>query len=460
MGIRLSYLCLIVVALTLVSGQSTSSINYTSDIITSSGGGDISSSNYGNEIVVGTVTGSSSSSLYTNLIGFFFGSGASVVGEINNAPNYPAVSLTSSDGSNYSNQDLICGATISDPDNDSLDVAVKWYKDSSLDSTTSFDNGYVNGTSFTHSLASSSTSTGDVWFCSIRLYDKQAYSGWGNSSNLTVLETLAVVLETPDAGGGIGAVSVANISIVPTELNIDLIVNRNIESKITITNLENNSVIVRIGEENLDQMIIFTETIIMLGPLESKEIGIVFVAQNQTGIFTGKILIGNKEVLVSLNIRTVLLLFDSNIIVLNKDYKVIQGESLKTKITLIPMGDKERMDVTLNYIVKDYSGKIYLTKSETLLITEQVNFERSFGTGALPTGRYVVGLELIYPNGVAPSSAHFEVTRKIPIEVLTTLNIYSAAGILLILILIILIREILKNKKKGKRIHKKKRKKK
>ena len=450
--IRLSYLYLVLVALTLVSGQSTSSLNYTSDIITSSGGGDISSGNYGNEIVIGTITGKTISSLFVNQLGFFFGAGA-IVAAANNAPDDPTVSLTSADGSNYANQDLNCDAIITDPEGNDLDVTVKWYKDNLEISSTGFSN-QANGTSFTTSLASSTTSVGDVWMCSMRLFDGQSYSSWINSSNLTVLEIPDVVSETSSSGGA----SVINVSVDPAEFNINLIVNRNKEAKILITNLGTDSAIVRLGEENLDQFVIFEEDIVTLGPLESKEVNIVFVAQNQTGIFTGKILIGNKEILVSLNIRTVLLLFDSDIVVLNKDYKVMQEETLKTKITLIPMGDKERMDVTLNYIIKDYIGNIYLTKSETLLITEQVSIERSFETGSLPIGNYIVGLELIYPNGIAPSSAHFEVVGKIPAGLFTKLIIYLVFGVLFLLVIVMLIREILKDKKRVRRVRNKNRK--
>jgi hypothetical protein len=150
-----------------------------------------------------------------------------------------------------------------------------------------------------------------------------------------------------------------------------------------------------------------------------------------------------------------LLLFDSNIIVLNDNYLVPQGDKLRTSVTLIPLGDKERMDVTLNYIIKDYEGHIYLTRSETVLIENQVNFKRNFDTGILPLGQYIVGLELIYPNGVAPSSAHFEVTQGRQNTFFGKVVFFLINLILIVLILIIIlivwriIKQMILNKKLG-----------
>lgn len=215
----------------------------------------------------------------------------------------------------------------------------------------------------------------------------------------------------PSGGSGV-YVSPKTLTASPTEFNINLAVNTNVERLVTITNVGSSAVNLSISQTNLDGMIILGANQILVAPGESNSFSVVFVALNETGIFTGKIKVGSLEIPVSLNVKTKLLLFDSNIVVLNKDYLVQQGDDLKTQVTLIPLGDKERLDVTLHYVVKDYDGKVYLTKSETLLVEKQINFKRNFDTGILPVGKYVVGLELVYPNGVAPSSAHFEVIPR------------------------------------------------
>ena len=185
-------------------------------------------------------------------------------------------------------------------------------------------------------------------------------------------------------------------------------------------------------------MVILGNTTLIIAAGETKQFNVVFVALSEPGIYTGTIIVGNRQVLVSLNVKTKLLLFDSNIVVLNEDYKVPQGDNLKTLITLIPLGDPERLDVTLRYAVKNYRNEIYLTKSETLLVEEQVELKRNFDTGTLPLGDYVIGLELIYPNGVAPSSAHFEVIEK-EAGIVGRIILFLLILILLILIIIVII---------------------
>ncbi|GAI91092.1 unnamed protein product [marine sediment metagenome] len=77
--------------------------------------------------------------------------------------------------------------------------------------------------------------------------------------------------------------------------------------------------------------------------------------------------------------------------------------------------------------------------SETTMVEDQVEFKRNFDTGILPLGKYIVGLQLVYPNGVAPSSAHFEVIEKPPISVFGKIVFFLIILILIILILIIII---------------------
>lgn len=262
--------------------------------------------------------------------------------------------------------------------------------------------------------------------------DGNTVSGDGCSS------TCQTEAAAPPTGGG-GGVVAQNILVNPTEFNINLAINTNVEEQILVTNLGLSSLNLSVFQQNLGGMILLSHTSLGLNPGESKVITVVFVALSQTGIFTGKIKIGIKEVLVSLNIRTKLLLFDSNIVVLNRDYLVKQGNKLETEVTLIPLGDPSRLDVTLNYVIMNFdSNKTFLTHSETILIEEEVKFRRDFDTGALPVGPYIIGLELIYPNGVAPSSASFEITERLPFSFGKFL-FYFVMFILLIIIIILII---------------------
>ncbi len=250
--------------------------------------------------------------------------------------------------------------------------------------------------------------------------------------------TCVAVSVTPPEGNG-GVTPTVSISLDPTEISLTMAIDTAVDQIIKVTNLKTSPVTVSVGQFGLDNMVLLEETSLTLATGETKNLNIRFVAPAQPGIFTGKILIGTKQVLVSLNIKTKLLLFDSNIIVLNKDYRVAQGEKLKTQVTLVPLGDEERLDVTLNYVIKDYDDEVYLTQSETLLVERQIDFKRNFDTGMLPMGKYIIGLELVYPNGVAPSSAHFEIVQKITTDFLGSLMFILLTAILIVAILIVLL---------------------
>lgn len=263
-------------------------------------------------------------------------------------------------------------------------------------------------------------------------------SGYTCSSG-TCVSTTTPSGGTTGGGGTTGVTSLAAISTIPSEFNVNLAIDTTVEKVIQVTNTGSASTTVSVSESELGNHVILGSKSLTINPGQTKNLDVIFVALSEPGIYTGQIIIGGKSVLVTLNVKTELLLFDSNIVVLNPNYKVEQGGDLETRVTLIPMGDPARLDVTLNYVIKDYANNIYLTKSETLLVEEQMEIERDFDTGEIPLGDYIIGLELIYPNGVAPSSAHFEIVEKTPAGIFTKVILYLIILILIILILIIII---------------------
>lgn len=240
-------------------------------------------------------------------------------------------------------------------------------------------------------------------------------SGYSCNSGICVVTGTTPGGTTPSGGGG-SIISINNVTttvvIIPTQLNLKMAVNTSNKQIIKITNNGNVNQTFSITQENLSDMIIIRNVSLTVSPGETKELEVIFVSSEQTGIFTGKINIGNYQVSVNLEVKTNLLLFDSNIIVLTRGSKVSEGKPLKTKVTLVPMGDKERTDVNLNYIIKDANGEIYFTHSETVLVQDRMDLYRDFDIGNLPLGKYVINLELVYPGGKAPSSAQFEIVKQ------------------------------------------------
>ena len=114
----------------------------------------------------------------------------------------------------------------------------------------------------------------------------------------------------PPSPGGDGETiitPISNIIIDPTVLNINLAVNTNVERIITVRNAGDSSKGLIISQEGLEGKIILGTTSLNLDPGETKSFKVIFVALDETGIFTGKIKIGTGEVLVALNIKTKLI---------------------------------------------------------------------------------------------------------------------------------------------------------
>jgi len=261
------------------------------------------------------------------------------------------------------------------------------------------------------------------------------------ASGYTCTSGVCVAEEAPSGGGGPsgGGVKVKDIVIVPKEINLKMAINTNQKEIIKITNEGSSTKKLSVYQTDLNKMVILEDSLVTIAPGETKELEVIFVASDEVGIFTGKIFIDGYDVLVTLNVKTKLLLFDSNIVVLNRNYKISQGKELRTKVGLIPMGDEERLDVTLNYVIKDYEGKVYLTQSETVLVEHEMDFKRNFETGMLPLGDYIIGLELVYPGGVAPSSAHFEIVEKSLEYTFGLILFFLVVGIIIVAILIVVL---------------------
>ncbi|MGC9310018.1 MAG: hypothetical protein ACP5D2_04975, partial [Candidatus Nanoarchaeia archaeon] len=252
---------------------------------------------------------------------------------------------------------------------------------------------------------------------------------------------------TSGGGGGGGAVSipvVGGVELDVSELVLNMVLNSHAERVIKITNLGDAKTL-SLGNTNLDGIVLFEKEQIEIGANETKELRVVFVAPDETGVRTGKILIGGHEILITINTESKLLLFDAMISISDKE--ILEGSTLDSQVTLLPMGEEPRLDVYLTYYIKDFSGNTHLLEEDTILVEAEKSFKRRFDTSKLEPGRYVLGLELKYPNGVATSSSNFEI-----VEGNIFLKYIIIGGILFVIIgLILLFIRYEKTKKKGRK---------
>jgi hypothetical protein len=318
-----------------------------------------------------------------------------------------------------------------------------------------YDNGQGNfeGKDFNVELYNASDYTNpNNLIASYDIYD--LINGYNSFPELNITTGLSyqlvidasLVPETEISSGGGGGIeeklaSIKNLVITQKILNIPIIINKVKTEKIELYNNGSSVINVSIGVEGLEDILIIKkkDRSFKLNAGERKEIEIKIAAPSAPGIYTGKLIINGQEVLITLNVNTKELLFDAKIIIPDELKIINKGDKLKTKITLIPLGEAG-LDVTLKYIISDFSGKNFLTESETIKVNENLTFTKEFATNNLPTGDYIFGLEVLYEKNVATTSANFKVIEK-GLLTLSGNSILLILGIaIIILILLILIR--------------------
>jgi len=122
---------------------------------------------------------------------------------ISGPPETPTPEINSTDGTNFETQNLNCYDTLIDVDEDLMNATVRWYKDDVLNLTVDYNDSYSNGYKFNAVLDSGNISSGEIWKCSLRLFDG-GFSEWGNSSDLTIIDSEPpnIIWEPPTPNNG------------------------------------------------------------------------------------------------------------------------------------------------------------------------------------------------------------------------------------------------------------------
>lgn len=160
-----------------------------------------------------------------------------------------------------------------------------------------------------------------------------------------------------------------------------------------------------------------------------------------------------KEIPVVINVKSENFLFDASISLPSALRIVNAGDLLRAQVNLLQVGTKEKVDVVASYVIKDFAGEIYLEDSETFAVENEKSFVKEFPTEGLPPGKYVLGMEIVYPGAFATSSSVFEVEEKAGFGGfgLTKTNITLLVAVAIIIVLIILVIVIRRSMRKKKR---------
>jgi len=284
-------------------------------------------------------------------------------------------------------------------------------------------------------------------------------TGYSCSSYTCIIDETEVPSTEGGGGGGGGgggssgaAISNSIILITPDIINLTLPFNPVTSSaprfpqKIYIYNKGTSQQNLTItASENLKEVLIDLKDSVSVEPEEYKELAFIFISPLEKKEIVGEITIGGKKIAVYIHAISTPLWFDANVVVLNKGYSIVQGGTLKTKIELVPMGDPSKLDVSLSFTIKDYSGKIYITQKDTLFVEERMTVNKVFDVSKLPVGKYIIHLDLIYPGGSAPTTANFGIVKNNLLEKIP-LTLILIIFIIMLILSFLIIKKIRKRK--------------
>ena len=242
------------------------------------------------------------------------------------------------------------------------------------------------------------------------------FSTLDNSSSSSSSSSTSSTSSSSSSGGSTTLIQTLSLSIVPSSIVMDMEVNSSKEIVLNITNTGTSILSFSISQSGLGDIAHFEETSIdELKPGKSAQLKVFFTASDKIEVHTGKIYIGNKAVEVVVSIRPEIISLDAKLRVLNRDAKLERGQSLDVMVSLESYGEDE-FNVTLNYLIKDFEGKVYLSDSENLTLSDDRQFRKNFTTSELPAGKYILELELQYLDLVVPTTQTFEITEPVKIS--------------------------------------------
>lgn len=165
--------------------------------------------------------------------------------------------------------------------------------------------------------------------------------------------------------------------------------------------------------------LLISDKLFIIKPNESKVLLITFITSGiaKPDIYTAEVLLksqyGEKRVPVVFEIGSKQALFDASIDILAK-YKTLKaGEELVFQITLFNLGETGKVDVNLEYGVKDFNNKFIFDDNSSVSVETQASFSKSIKLpNSLHTGDYAVFVKAIYGDSVGTASDVFSVVSK------------------------------------------------
>ena len=302
----------------------------------------------------------------------------------------------------------------------------------------------LNAGATNHTMTANATNTG---FTDSQSLSNAAYTAlfycediFGNLNDTESVSFTVTVEEGGDGSPGGGGTPSIEFT-VPATYEKTIPLEESELGEITLINDGRLKATFNIKVESLDNILILNQGDVTVDGQSSGQIQFTVVSPNETGIYTGKIIVSSpdstsKEILVTILVTEGESLFDVTLTI-PLSMKTIKPDShLLAHVNLLQMGIKEEMDVTIEYVIKDFNDTVHFTESETIAVYKQKAFDKELNLEGIPEGDYVLGIEVIYPGGVATASTHFNIKSGFSLglfEIIIGLLILAVIAISLII---------------------------
>jgi hypothetical protein len=229
-----------------------------------------------------------------------------------------------------------------------------------------------------------------------------------------------------NGGRGVGGGASTNSSGVKLvssvdQLTVGLVIGQSPTKEFKIINDGNVATRFSLRVSGLPESIKIYPSTLTLAPGETGTIKVTFDSIKQ-GLFAGSIIVdvgGNvaASIPVTINVKTANFIYDLLVNVPFKSKYILLGESAIADIEFKKIGNtKSPANVSVYYVIKDFTGRTIFEEKDILEIAGDKAYSKQMDTSKLPLGKYIIGIEAVYPGAYASSSTQFEVVTKEPIN--------------------------------------------
>jgi len=217
-------------------------------------------------------------------------------------------------------------------------------------------------------------------------------------------------------GGGFTSSTIKTFEVDPEILKVLLGEGESFKKSIIVTNTKNYNQSFRLLlSQSISSFVTLSERSFVLGSLEENEVFLTFrdSAKRGPGVYVGNLIIETntyKKIVNIVNtIKSKNVLFDVTLDVPIESRIITKEDDFEFQVTLFNIGDLGKTEINVEYLIKNFEGKIVHQDSEVIEIERQISFSKVVKFPEdLEFGEYIVIVNVRYGPSFGTSSYLFQ----------------------------------------------------